>query len=113
MRVALATNFASLPAGNFDRSAVNDWIASPSGSEAVMFTVRVFDSSMVTRAGATTIGARSPEGALTTTRALAEFVRPPLSVTVTRAVQVPAAYVCGAVGPGCGPAPVPSPKSNV
>ena len=39
-------------------------------------------------------------------------VAPPESVTSTLAVQFPAAYVCVAVVPGCGPTTVPSPKSK-
>src|SRR6266542_2235383 len=48
----------------------------------------------------------------TVTVADAVAIAPPLSVTVTLAVHVPAAYVWVAVAPGCGPTTVPSPKSN-
>src|SRR6266545_1524729 len=48
----------------------------------------------------------------TVTVAEAVAIAPPLSATVARAVQVPAAYVWVAVAPGCGPTTVPSPKSN-
>src|SRR5260221_518157 len=51
-------------------------------------------------------------GAVAVTVAAAEPVAPRLSVTMTRTVQVPAANVCVAVAPACGPTTVPSPKSN-
>src|ERR1051326_6516777 len=52
-------------------------------------------------------------GAVTVTTAEAEPVAPWLSVTVSRTVQVPAANVCVAGAEACGPAAVPSPKSNL
>jgi hypothetical protein len=52
--------------------------------------------------------------ATTTTCLLAVDERPPVSVTVTLTVYVPAAvYVCVALAPACGPTTgEPSPKSN-
>src|ERR1051325_794556 len=52
-------------------------------------------------------------GADAVTTAEAVPVAPWLSVTVSRPVQVPAANVCVAVAPACGPTTVPSPKSNL
>src|ERR1043166_2747373 len=52
-------------------------------------------------------------GADAVTTAEAVPVAPWLSVTVSRAVHVPAANVCVAVAPACGPTTVPSPKSNL
>src|ERR1041384_4093547 len=51
-------------------------------------------------------------GADAVTTAEAVPVAPWLSVTVSRTVQVPAANVCVAVAPACGPTTVPSPTSN-
>src|ERR1044072_188291 len=58
-------------------------------------------------------GAWLEGGADTVTTAEAVPVAPWLSVTVSRTVQVPAANVCVAVAPDCGPTTVPSPKSNL
>src|SRR5207245_6963720 len=57
-------------------------------------------------------GATFEGGADTVTAAEAEPVAPLSSVTVTRAVHVPAAYVCVAVAAACGPTMAPSPKSK-
>src|ERR1041385_5186957 len=60
----------------------------------------------------TATGAWFADCAVAVTVAAAEPVAPWLSVTVTRTVQVPAANVCVAVEPDCGPTTVPSPKSK-
>ena len=89
--LSLATvKLALLPAGSPDLSAVSEAIGSPSGSEA--FTLRVSEafSSTLAAAGALTTGARSGPP-LTTTVARAVPVNPELSVTVSRAFQVPVA----------------------
>src|SRR5947208_3370750 len=52
-------------------------------------------------------------GAVAVTTADAVPVAPLSSVAVSRTVQVPAANVCVAVAPACGPTTVPSLKSNL
>src|SRR5206468_11226486 len=51
---------AVLPAGSFDRSAVSELIALPSGSEAVTASDSAVPGVPVLRAGATTTGGWSP-----------------------------------------------------
>ena len=52
-------NTAWFPAGSPVRSALRDVMASPSGSEAVTFTVMALPAVPLTEAGAVTTGARS------------------------------------------------------
>ena len=89
---APTVNTALLPSGSPEKSAVSASIASPSGSLAVMFTVRTWLSFPLTDAGAVTTGARSagPVGAAILRVALVVSVAPRSSVTVILRTQLPA-----------------------